>query len=490
MKNKAKNADHAPDEQPEALTAKKDVDFSEWYNQVLSVAGVLDKRYDVKGMYVWLNYGFELMRQIRMYWDQIYREAGIKEMYFPLLVPLSYAQMNKSWFDGFKDEAFWVKGAKEEKAQHILRPTGEPAIYPMFKLWTRTHGDLPIRMYETVSSFRYETKHTRPIIRDREITMWFEIHTAHATKEEAEQEVKLHEKLYSMIWKRLALPHLRVRKPQWECFPGAIGALEDYTIMPNGKAMENGSINNLGQAYAKEFGITFKDKAGKEQHVWQVCTGNGARYLAAVISIHGDDKGLVIPPVIAPIQVAIVPIYYKDDKETIIAKALDLARHLVSEGVRVHVDLREDTPGSKFYDWEIKGIPLRIELGPRDVQNNAFVLARRDTGKKETVKQSDLIKAVRSSLDQIQHDLYVHAEKQFKSHLVHATDIKKIVSLVNDQKKVVQCFWCGSEKCYDTVKELGEGIDPFGTDVTNTKEGICIVCGKKAKEFLCISNTY
>jgi prolyl-tRNA synthetase len=476
-------------EEPEALTAKKS-DFSTWYNQILSVAGILDKRYDVKGMYVWLPYGYDIMLRLKGYWDVFFKEAGIKETYFPLIVPLSYAEINKSWFDGFKDEAFWVGGRHEKEFTHILRPTGEPAMYPMFKTWIRTHGDLPLRIYETVSSFRYETKHTRPIIRDREITMWFEIHTAHATQKEAEKEAELHKKLYSQLWDVLALPYLRMKKPAWESFPGSVGAIEDYTIMPTGKAMENGSINILGQAYAKAFDITFKDAKGKDKHVWQVCTGNGARYLAAALAVHGDDRGLVLPPKIAPIQVVVVPIYKEKDKTNVLKKARALAEHLKKEDcVRVELDEREITPGSKFYDWELKGVPVRLEIGPRDIQQNTVKLVRRDTGKKEDVKELQLHKHLFSLLDTIQKDMYTRANNHFKDHLIFVKklgDIKKHVQNNN----VVSGFWCGTEKCYDTIQQQDDGLDPFGTDLKNKKEGPCLVCGKKTKELLYVSNTY
>ncbi|MEK6903150.1 MAG: proline--tRNA ligase [Nanoarchaeota archaeon] len=475
-------------EHPEALRARKE-DFSEWYNQIIAVAGILDKRYDVKGMYVWMPYGYEIMLNLKRYWDTLYKEAGIQEMYFPLIVPEHYAGMNKKWFEGFRDEAFWVGGKDEKKLTHILRPTGEPAMYPMFKLWIRTYTDLPLRIYETVSSFRYETKHTRPIIRDREITMWFEIHTAHATQQEAEKEAALHQELYAHIWEYLALPYIRVRKPQWECFPGALGAIEDYTIMPTGKAMENGSINMLGQAYAQAFDIRFKDERGKEDHVWQVCTGNGARYLAAVIATHGDDKGLILPPTIAPLQTVIVPIYTKETKEKIEKKIDELVNILRKSTVRVHADLREETPGRKFYNWELKGVPLRLEIGPRDLEKKQVVLVRRDTGEKIAVAEKDIEKKIPALLEEIQKNLYKRAKEHFDNHLVFVQDLKKISAAV-DSGKVIQVLWCGAEQCYKTIKKQGEGIDPFGTDANLVKKGKCIVCNQPSEELLYISNTY
>ncbi|MDP6642394.1 MAG: His/Gly/Thr/Pro-type tRNA ligase C-terminal domain-containing protein [Candidatus Nanoarchaeia archaeon] len=476
-------------EQPEALTAKKDKNFSEWYNQVIAISGLIDKRYNVKGMFVWLNYGYELILNLKNYWDQIFKETGLKELYFPLIVPLEYAEMNDGWFKGFREQAFWVRGSDEKKATHILRPTGEPAMYPMFALWTRAYTDLPLRIYETVSSFRYETKHTRPLVRDREITVWFEIHTAHSTREEAEKEGGLHQKFYDLIWKKIAVPRIRVEKPEWECFPGAIGAVEDYTIMPNGKAMENGSINYLGQAYSKKFNIKFKDKDGKEKYAWQMCTGNGARFLVAALAAHGDDRGLVIPPEIAVIQLIIIPIYSTKDKSKVLKKANEIYDRLKKENIKVEIDLREDRPGSKFYDWEIKGVPIRLEIGPKDLKNKSVMLVRRDNGKKESIKETQLVKKVDGLLEEIQRNIYKKARKEFNDKIVFTNKLNEVNKLL-DQGKVIKCFWDGEGKSYDKIKALGEGVDPFGVDIENKKQGRCIVSGKKTNKVLCISNTY
>jgi prolyl-tRNA synthetase len=344
-------------ELPEQLSVKKQ-DFPEWLSQVLQLAKIIDNRYDIKSMFVWLPYGYETMMRIKEKWDSEFRRNNIKETYFPLMVPVKYAEQNDSWWQGFKEEGFWA--GKKNQQEFIIRPTGEPAMYPMFSLWIRGLSDLPLRIYETVFSYRYETKQTRPLIRDREIGPWYEIHTAHATKEEAENEIELARKMNNNIWEFIAVQPLLVKKPKWECFPGAEGALEYYTLMPNGKVLENGSLNNLGQAYAKKFNIKFIDKDEKEKYVWQTCTGNGERYLASVISEHGDDSGLVLPPSIAPIQIIIIPIFNKKNKEKILKKAQQIKSKLKNH--RIEIDNSEQGVGSKFYDSELKGIPLRIEF--------------------------------------------------------------------------------------------------------------------------------
>jgi len=460
--------------------------FSEWYSQILLAADIIDKRYNVKGGNVWLNYGYGIMLNIKNYLDELFKNEGIKEMYFPLLVPVEYCEKNEKWWKGFKNQAFWVRGGAE-KEEYILRPTGEPAMYPMFKTWIRTFGDLPLKIYETVSSFRYETKQTRPLIRDREITVWHEIHTAHSTQEEAEEEALNHKKMYDKIWERCALSPLVVRKPLFECFPGAIGAFEYYNLMPNGKVMENGSINNLGQAYAKKFGIKFKNNTGKEDFAWMICTGNGARLLAAVISVHGDDNGLILPPEIAPIQVIIVPIFNKKNKNKVFKKVESIKKELEKLCIRVQTDLRDESAGKKFYDWEIKGVPLRIEIGPRDIAKKSVMLVRRDNEVKKIMRETQL-KQIVKILENIQKNLLEKSKKELKTATTKTDNLEKLKTVLK-KNKIGKVFWCGSESCWDKIKSIEEGVELFGTDLKSVK-GKCIICKKISKEQGYVANTY
>lgn len=466
-------------ERTHEFVAKKK-DFSDWYSQVVEAAGFIDRNYAMKGMFVWLPYGYKAMMNLKKLWDEMFQNAGIQEMYFPLLVPLEYCEINQAWWAGFKDEGY--KAVVGNEVQGAIRPTGEPAMYPMFSQWVKTKADLPIRIYETVSSFRYETKETRPLIRDREITVWHEIHTAHATKEEADAEIALHVTFYDKIWNLLAMPVLRVNKPKWEMFPGAVGAYEYYSfISENGKVLENGSVNNLGQAYSKKFNIKFVEN-DKENFAWQVCTGNGGRLLAGVIATHGDDKGLIMPPAIAPVQVIIIPIMFKDKDPTSYAKnTLDLLR---KAGVRAEIDLRDINAGRKFFDWEIKGVPLRIEIGPREEKNNSMLIVRRDNGEKIEAKSADDVK---KALDSVHANLLDKASKKLSNAIVDVSSIDAIE--VNAQKcKISRASWCGSEACYDKICVV-EGLEGFGTEIKQAP-GKCIACGKDAKEKLLIARSY
>lgn len=478
----------AKEGETKGLTVKKS-DFSEWYGQVLQLANIMDKRYEVKGCNVWLNYGYEIMLRIKAYWDMMFRESGIKEMYFPLLVPEKYCEKNPSWWEGFKNQAYWVNIPGEEE-KYILRPTGEPAMYPMFSLWIRSHNDLPFRIYETVSSFRYETKHTRPMIRDREITVWHEIHTAHATKKEADREMKEHIRLYDFIWKKCALAPLRVNKPEWEIFPGAVGAVEYYNLMPGGRTMENGSVNNLGQAYAKKFNIKFRDKDEKEKYAWMLCTGNGARLLAAIIAVHGDDRGFIMPPEVAPIEVVIIPIYKNETKKAVVKKCSDLLKKLRAEGFRTELDLRGGiTPGEKFYDWEMKGVPIRLELGPRDMKSKSVVLVRRDTGRKQPVRESALPKTIKNTLSQMQAGMLKKSQRELDEAIQPAKTVQDMKNRFVEGK-IARVHWCGSGKCWDLLKEIREGVELFGTDLKPAPKGKCVMCGKPTATTGYVANTY
>jgi prolyl-tRNA synthetase len=474
-------------EKPTELKAKK-ADLSEWYSQVLEVAELIDKRYIVKGSFVWLPYGFKLINNLKKYWDSLFQEAGIQEVYFPLLVPKEYAMINDGWYEGFKTQAFWVTDYETKKSDYILRPTGEPAMYPMFQLWIKAKG-LPIRVYQTVNSYRYETKHTRPIIRDREITFWHEIHTAHSTKEEAEKEMAMHIKFYEKIYENLALPYLEIVKPIWECFPGAEGAIEFYNVMPNGMVMENGSVNNLGQAYAKKFDLFTEVSKGRKDYVWQLCTGNGARFLAAAFLIHGDDRGLVLPPRIAPIKVVIVPIIFNESRDEILDKVNEISLKIGSLGFQVTEDFREKNPGSKFYDWEIKGVPLRVEIGPKEMRQKSITVVRRDTGKRMLIKEEDIPKRMPEIMEEIQSNLLTKARQMLQEKICFAGSFSEIREIIRNQK-IAKAPWCGQKTCYEEISQLELGFEPIGSDVRKSETKKCIACGKETREALYVARSY
>lgn len=474
-------------EKANQLPARKG-DLSDWYSQVLLVADMIDKRYDFKGAYVWKSYGYKTMQNIRKRWDELFQGAGIEEMYFPQIVPIQYCKQNEAWWEGFEREGYKVIAGADNEVQGALRPTGEPAIYPMFSLWTRTKSDLPIRMYETVSSFRYETKHTRPMIRDREITVWHEIHTAHATREEAEAEMELHMQLWDKLWADLAMPVFKVKKPIWECFPGACGAIEYYSTTPDGRVMENGSCNNLGQAYSKKFNIKYTDTDGTEKYAWQICTGNGARLLAGALIVHGDDNGLVMPPRIAPYKAVIVPIIFKGKEKDVFKKCCSVYDRL-SKSFAIKYDDREATAGSKFYDWEIKGVPVRIEIGPKDIEKKQVTLVRRDNGEKIPVKETELTQKLEETLEKIHESLLKKATDMLGSQLRWAKTVPDLKENLKEGR-ISKVFWCNEGECYDKIGAIEEGAEGFGTDLSESQKGECAVCGKETFTVLYVAKTY
>jgi prolyl-tRNA synthetase len=462
--------------------------FIKWYNSVLKLADIADKRYPIKGTFVWLPYGVKLMRNIKEHWDKLFQESGISEILVPLFVSRKNAEANKKWYEGFQKNLYSAV-LPTGKSQFILRPTGEPAMYPLFSLWIKDYG-LPLRVYETVSSYRYESRTTHTLIRDREITFWYEIHTAHKTKKESEEEAQTHLEIIRKIWKYLSIPPIVVNKPPYEVFPGAVGAIEAYTILPDGRLLENGSINILGQAYSRIYDITYMDEEGKKQYVWQICTGNGARYLAAVIALHGDDRGLCLPPTIAPVQCIIVPIMQKKSKQEVEAECLKLKEKLREAGIRVEIDLRENiTPGEKFYQWEIKGVPVRIEMGPREIQKKCLTVFRRDLLTRETVESDKIIEYLNGLMSDIGATLENRVKKLFDSKVKDFDTIEDAFKWVR-KGGVAKVSWCGEQPCYERICETEQAIEAIGTLLETEKKHECIVCKKETTNRTLVSKIY
>ncbi len=472
---------------PEELPPREN--FIEWYNKVLELAEIADRRYPVKGTFVWLPYGLKLMKNLVREWDALFQENGIEEVYFPLFVPIDYLKINEEWYEGFKDHIYYVRPPTRSEELYALRPTGEPAMYPIFRLWIK-EGKLPIRVYQTVSSFRYESKTTHTMIRDREITYWYEIHTVHKTKEEAEEEVRRHIKINDYIWEKiLCIPPIKAFKPPWEIFPGAVYAIEYYTILPNGRLLENGSVNNLGQAYAKKFELVYVDEKGEKKYCWQVCTGNGARYLVAVISIHGDERGLVLPPRIAPIQVIIIPIHI--GRKDVLEEAFRVKEYLEKSGVRVQVDDRSDiTPGEKFHIWDIKGVPIRIEVGARELEQGVYTVYRRDLKVRTVVVKDKLLEHVTRLLkEEIPRALYNRAKEFYASKIRYFEDLDVALEWIL-KGGVAKANICESRECYETIMSLEKAVEPIGYLYEEEKSHKCIVCGKPTSKLTLFGKVY
>jgi prolyl-tRNA synthetase len=456
--------------------------FSEWYHELLMTAEIVDNRYPVKGMCVWFPFGFSIKKNVYAVIRELL-DPDHQETQFPLMIPENEFMKEAQHIKGFEDEVYWVThgGTSPLEVKLALRPTSETAIYPMFKLWIRSHADLPLRIYQIVNTFRYETKHTRPLIRLREITSFKEAHTVHATWEEAAEQVEVAISRYSEFYRRLALPFLVSQRPSWDKFPGA-----DYTtaidvIMPDGKTLQVGTAHHLGSTFAKTYEITYEAENGEQKLVSQTCYGISERCIAALISVHGDEKGLVLPWGVAPTQVVIVPILL-GDKEKVLAVCRELQGQLAAAGVRVQLDTSDERPGAKFYKWEMKGVPIRLEVGPRDIEKGVVTLARRD-GAKKAVPMRELVESIRKEADELQTALFEQAKQ------LHESKVKEVASI--DEAKtqtlvgVALVPWCGEVGCGHQLENQVEANMLGEPQYQSFPEAACAVCGK-----ICAGRTY
>ena len=445
-------------------------------------AALSDKRYPIKGMNVWTPYGWKIMRFVDTYIRRELDATGHDEVCFPLLIPETEFKKEKDHIKGFDSEVYWVThaGLNELDVRLVVRPTSETAMYPMFALWVRSHQDLPLKTYQIVNTFRYETKQTRPFIRVREIH-FFESHTCHDSEEDAQRQIEEDLEILRRIMKELCLPYFLLRRTEWDKFPGAHYTVGIDTVMPNYRTLQLGSVHHYRTNFSVPYDITYEDENGEHKHVHQTTYGMSERLLGALISVHGDDDGLVLPPAVAPFQVVIVPILSKKNAEEVTAAAERLRDELTAGGIRVKLDDRDDRPGSKFYDWEIKGVPLRLELGGRDIENNVVTFARRDTSEKGTIGLESLVPGVRLILDAIMHDMEAKAWEFQNSSVRHIESADEIPKEDTAEQRVYSFGWCGCDECGHAFEDAHD-IKILGTPyIPEEFEGKCIICGKPTK---------
>jgi prolyl-tRNA synthetase len=472
------------DDDTGALPSKQD--FSAWYNDLLWRAEIMDVRYPVKGLYVWFPYGFALRKHVyQRLRDLLDRDH--QETLFPLLIPEQEFMKEAEHIKGFEEEVYWVThgGTTPLDVKLALRPTSETAIYPMYALWVRSHADLPIKYYQIVNTFRYETKQTRPLIRLREITSFKEAHTVHATWDEAEAQVEEAIRLYREFYNGLCIPTLVSKRPDWDKFPGADYTIAVDAIMPNGKTLQIGTVHHLGDHFSRTFNITYEDKNGEQKFAQQTCYGISERSIAALISIHGDDKGLILPPAVATLQAVIVPITIGKRHEDVMNAANKLCADLTSAGFRVKLDSRDMRPGAKYYWWELRGVPLRLELGPRDLDAGKVMAVMR-TGQKKSIELASIIEGINGIFGEISGAIRERAEKHTESHLCSVASLADLNTTL-DGGNVAVVTWCQQRECGDAI-EVKTNASILGTDVRScyvpSSEGPCIECGKPGKATL------
>jgi len=463
---------------------KKEEEFSEWYHQVIERAELSDMRYPIKGMTVWRPYGWAVQKLIDAAIREEFDGTGHGEVNFPVLVPETEFHKEAEHVKGFEGDVFWVTrgGFNELDVKLVLRPTSETAMYPMFKLWVRSHADLPLKVYQIVPVFRYETKMTRTFMRVREIH-FFEAHTAHATFEDAEQQIREDLQINERLMRLFALPYLITKRPDWDKFPGAEYSLGTDTLLPSGRSLQVATFHQYKDNFAKVYEVSYETPTGEHRFVHQTTDGMSERLLGAILAIHGDEKGLVLPPSVAPVHAVIIPILEKGRQEDILQEAQRLFLDLRTT-MRVKLDDRDLRPGEKFYYWEARGVPLRVELGPREIEKNAVTVVRRDTGQKREFPRGNLADRLRSVIELMQLDLWQRAEKLVQENT------STIRSLGEAKDGFNRMGWCGKEACGKAITER-TGMNILGTPFYPEEfEGACVVCGEATKQVVYAAKAY
>ncbi|MDP4146250.1 MAG: proline--tRNA ligase [Bacillota bacterium] len=470
----------------EAITSMND-DFAQWYTDIVKKAELVDYS-SVKGCMIIRPYGYAIWENIQRDLDRRFKETGHENVYMPMFIPESLLQKEKEHVEGFAPEVAWVTRFGEEELTEKLcvRPTSETLFCEHYSKIVQSYNDLPKLYNQWCSVVRCE-KTTRPFLRTTEF-LWQEGHTVHATAEEAEEETIRMLNIYAKHCEEvLAIPVIKGQKTEKEKFAGAKATYTIESLMHDGKALQTGTSHNFGDNFAKAFNIQYTDKSGKLQYVHETSWGMTTRLIGAVIMVHGDDNGLIIPPKVAPIQVILVPI--AQHKEGVLEKAEEL-KNTISKIARVKLDVRDKMPGWKFAEYEMKGVPLRIEIGPKDIENNQCVFVRRDNMEKITVGLNEVENKIKEVLDEIQNDMLKRARENRDNNTFVAKSMDEFDMVLKEKAGFVKAMWCGEKSCEDKIKEeIGatSRCIPFEQEqISDT----CVCCGKKAKHMVYWGKAY
>ena len=474
------------DKKVEAITSMEE-DFAQWYTDVV-VKADLTGYTSVKGFMVLKPAGYAIWELIQKQLDAKFKATGVENVYLPMLIPEGLLQKEKDHVEGFAPEVAWVThgGLNELQEKLCVRPTSETLFCDFYAKDITSYRDLPKVYNQWCSVVRWE-KETRPFLRSREF-LWQEGHTAHATAEEAQERTIQMLNVYADFCEQvLAIPVVKGQKTEKEKFAGAVATYTIEALMHDGKALQSGTSHNFGDGFAQAFGVQYTDKENHLQYVHQTSWGVTTRLIGAIIMVHGDDNGLKLPPRVAPTQVMIVPIQQK--KEGVLEKAEEL-RAKLSEIARVKVDATDKSPGFKFAECEMRGIPLRVEIGPRDIENNQCVVVRRDTGEKITVSLDDLEAKVAELLDTIQKDMLEAARAHRDAHTYTAKNWDEFVDIVNNKPGFIKAMWCGETECEENIKaETGATTRCMPFEQENLGD-TCVCCGKPAKKMVYFGRAY
>lgn len=471
----------------EAITSMSE-DFAQWYTDVVKKAELMCYS-SVKGCMIFKPAGYALWENIQRELDRRFKETGVENVYLPMFIPESLLEKEKDHVEGFAPEVAWVTqgGLAPLQEKMCVRPTSETLFCDFYKDEIQSYRDLPKVYNQWCSVVRWE-KETRPFLRSREF-LWQEGHTAHATAKEAQERTEQMLNLYAdFLEDFLAIPVIRGRKTDKEKFAGAEATYTIESLMHDGKALQAGTSHNFGDGFAKAFGIQYTDKDNTLKYVHQTSWGMTTRLIGALIMVHGDDSGLVLPPKVAPCQVDIVPIM--QNKEGVLDKAFAVKDTLATAGLRVKVDDADKNPGWKFAEQEMRGIPLRVEMGPRDIESGNAIVVRRDTREKVTVAIDDLAVELPKILEQMQKDMFVRAKEHRDAHTYVATDYETFKDTIANKPGFVKAMWCGDQACEDKIKEETTATSrcmPF--DQENLGD-TCVCCGKPAKKMVYWGKAY
>ena len=472
-------------------------DYSQWYLDVIERAELVENSV-VRGCMVFKPYGFALWENIRDSLNQIIKDTGHKNAYFPLFIPKSFLSREASHVKGFAKECAIVthhrlieneagdgvvvdpKAKLEEEL--IIRPTSETIMYDTFSRWVTSWRDLPLLINQWANVVRWE-KRTRPFLRTSEF-LWQEGHTVHATHEESLSEVLKMLKVYADFAEEyLAIPSYMGKKSESERFAGALNTYTVENLMQDNKALQFGTSHDLGQNFAKAFNIEFVDKDGEKKYGWQTSWGVSTRMIGGLIMSHSDDKGLIIPPKVAPIKAVIIPIYKDENKDIVLEFANNIYENLKTSISDIEMDDRDYlSPGFKFNEWEKKGVPVRIEIGPKDVEKNSVVLVRRDTGEKEFVELENINNRVVDLLENIQNNLLEKAKERLVNNTHEVDNYDEFKDILNKDKGFIKTYWCGSTECEDSIKNETKATTRCLAEENTDKKGKCIYCGKECSE--------
>jgi prolyl-tRNA synthetase len=487
-------------EQELGITESKAHNTGEWYAEVVQKANLASYAPEgMSGFIVTRPRAYALWEAIQSHLDGVFSETGVQNAYFPLFIPESYLEREKSIVEGFDPEVAWVThGGREELAERLaVRPTSESIIAPYMARWVRSHRDLPLRLNQWNSVVRWEATETKPFFRTKEF-LWQEGHTAHETHEDAWAETMLRLDQYTTAYEELlAMPVLRGKKPPHDKFPGAHTTTTVEALMPDGKSVQGGTSHHLGTTFAEAFDITYTDEDEETSVAHTTSWGVSWRALGALIMTHSDDQGLVLPPTVAPEQVVIVPIWQEDTREDVLEYSRDLAADLEAEGIRVELDDRDErNPGFKYNEWELKGVPVRLEVGPNEVEEGTVTAVHRPDGESVAFDRTDVPGAVHDQLDDVYAKLYAAAEEILEENVRDADSREEILGTIGRHGGYVRAPWCGDEACEEPIKEAIAAeivLVPFDDDEDKhlPLDGVdCAICDEPAEETAFFAKTY